>query len=133
MILCQDTMMNQGIEIRHMVYNQNFLNLRFCRKVVFWTISVILLVFVVNNARYNTLWSDEAYTVIMCKKGIANIIQWAGNDYQPPFYYFMFYCIYKIFGDSAVAFTMLYKSSRPSQQSKKSIFLHQKYSKHIQR
>ena len=82
-------------------------NKRIFAEIVLWIISILVVVYAFINAYYNVLSNDEATTVIECQKTLSSIVGWAGEDYHPPFYYFLVSIVYHLFGDSVRAFTIL--------------------------
>ncbi len=49
-----------------------------------------------------SLWRDEAFTYLLSKKNLLDIIVLTAKDYNPPFYYFFMHFWMKIFGHSEI-------------------------------
>jgi len=50
-----------------------------------------------------SLWRDEAFTYLLAKKNLIDIITLTVKDYNPPFYYFFLHFWMKIFGHSEIS------------------------------
>ncbi|MGB9883604.1 MAG: hypothetical protein ACPLRN_03780 [Microgenomates group bacterium] len=50
-----------------------------------------------------SFWNDEAFSFLMAKKNIFEIISYSAKDYSPPLYYLILHFWIKIFGSSEIA------------------------------
>jgi len=54
-----------------------------------------------------SLWRDEAFTVLMSEPPLSEIIKLTASDFNPPLYYFILHFWMKIFGNGEIAIRML--------------------------
>ena len=54
-----------------------------------------------------SLWRDEAFSVLLAEKNPLEIIKLTAQDFNPPFYYLLLYFWMKIFGQSEISVRML--------------------------
>ena len=53
------------------------------------------------------LWRDEAFSFVMAKQGVMNILRTSAQDFAPPFYYIVLHYWMMIFGTSEIAMRSL--------------------------
>ncbi len=54
-----------------------------------------------------SLWRDEAFSYLLAKKNIVNIIYLTAKDFNPPLYYFLLHLWMKLFGHSEISLRLL--------------------------
>ena len=54
-----------------------------------------------------SIWLDEAYSIVLSKMSLSQIMQATGADVHPPLYYFILHYWVALFGASAVAVRLL--------------------------
>ena len=54
-----------------------------------------------------SLWRDEAFSVVLAEHNFLDIVRLTANDYNPPLYYLLLHFWMKIFGQSEISVRML--------------------------
>ena len=86
-------------------------------KKINWLIFIIIVLVTILyiSLIYNdSVWGDEAYTMLMLKNGFIGIIQETANDVHPPLYYLIAKIFTIVFGYSVpvVKFKILFKTQK---------------------